>query len=446
MSYPAREETLNQLSEYEYGRYIEYLKQDEEKYSLDYQEFQSSTAKTTFDKQYVNSRLYSDLPDMFWRFFFKNITREVVDENELTSTARIEYNPISKKMRMCMNKNFFEKVISNKKIQYWSSWVVQHEILHVVLNHATKEQPEGEVFRTLFNIAVDLSVNSIIYKGAPTLFFLPGLGAMKSFKTGLAYDTYYNQLFNLYNRDIAFKEYIDTMVPPQHDWNSFSLMNDVEKKETEILLKQMLMEVGLPQCFQKLDTAVALKDTFLQPKNIDVLVNTLNKQSQKYIEDSSYSIPNRRFRGFPGDLSIPEGKSLFVLVDSSGSIDDNKLQTFLSYIKYLNKFFKVTICAFAGTPQGDSMKTYEKHKFDNFERGITGDTSFLNAILFARSVAHRNDVIIMFTDLCDNTIKGRETELLAKNFYFVTGAHDYFTCVNEPYKKYCFVLDNKDKK
>ncbi len=115
---------------------------------------------------------------------------------------------------------------------------------------------------------------------------------------------------------------------------------------------------------------------------------------------SSWKRPSRRYgvtqKGRIADRTV----ALTLVIDTSGSIDDGMLQTFMDEVTSIQKCYKATITVLecdAAVAREYKLKKFEKLRRDVHGRG---GTSFKPPFKYIKEKNIRTDALIYFTDLC----------------------------------------------
>lgn len=375
------------------------------------------------------------LNDLYWGYLY----RRCIKKNLVGGRASVHIDRKTNRIIMSLNKEYFEKTLYNNKSKVWAVATIKHELLHILFKHVFVTRNEDQELSFLQNIAMDMSINSILAKELHKSVIVPGVGAFFEFKPGLTHQQYYKDLYFKCEADHAFARFIQ-LFEPDHDFDGFDNMPPQEQEKIKKDLIDYIKNGGdvPPEFF--LTNEELLTDNII-PKNFCVLVERLKKLGQKnQIKESSFMVPNRYLPGMPGTKRYYETLKIYVLVDTSESISNAQLSKFYNYISILNKFFVIVLVPFSSDVLFDYVITYNLNRFVSTKRIAKGTTNFKRPMNFVNSVIHNNDVVIMFTDLEDSGDQ-LDKEDMPRNFNFVCEVGHYRKCPKQHYKDKCFILE-----
>lgn len=219
-------------------------------------------------------------------------------------------------------------------------FVVLHELLHCVLNHPIRRHSR---LHTVFNIAADIVVNSIILKhmGSKT-FTVDGEAVMHTLSDGSegylfsAEEVYQILLQEIGEMKIGMKASEKEILDAHDIWESVSNTSSVPQ-EWELSVKQiagkMAMREGIPGELNR-----NLKEIRRKPRlNWKELLQNFIQMSVDGF-DYTFQPYDRRFADspfiLPGFTELEQEKvsNLWFLVDTSGSIQQEQLETIMAEI------------------------------------------------------------------------------------------------------------------
>lgn len=251
--------------------------------------------------------------------------------------------------RILWDPNFLRR-ITLEEVQF----VMLHEVMHCVLNHI--HRGKGKAHK-LYNFAADIVVNSIIMQTyAVNEFLVDGESAMHLAPDGIegreyTADQVYEMLIRKYEK---FLDDVDTLSDEVRSEYGIQIDNhdiwDVIPVSTELTEEwKLAIKEAAKKCFSLEDTPSFVRK-LLDGEGYNPIINwrqVLHDFTQIVAEnyDFDFAPPDHRFSN--GDFIIPsfleiEGeaiKNLWVLIDSSGSMDDKMLTMIMKEIEAaINQF------------------------------------------------------------------------------------------------------------
>jgi predicted metal-dependent peptidase len=309
--------------------------------------------------------------------------------------------------------------------------ILTHECNHAVLGHLTRMHDEYKENASLANIAQDMNANKDIQhlpKGACTVASITQEFAKKGIKLNLKDDdtseNHYKELSKHSNKmeisqdkdgnmeimikDPNGKEIGRIKIVPCNNkdkQSDSSSKGDVPELAKEVL-RQAIKEAAevrrkssnrghLPQGIEQ---AIEewLKPPVISWKRLlkQFIAATIKSGSKR-----SWKRPNRRFgeiqKGKLSDRMI----SVTIAIDTSGSIGDNDLKSFVSEMRAIQSCYKGSMLVMECDAQ--IQKTYTLTKYKPVQRNFKGrgGTSFKPVFEYIRDKKVKTDLLIFFTDL-----------------------------------------------
>lgn len=317
----------------------------------------------------------------------------------LDTTGRIEWK---------INPDFWNGLSVDQKYG-----CIKHQILHLVFRHIYKTKEFGN--KTLFHLASDIVINQYISseqreKDAITIERFPFLNLEK----GKSVDYYYQKLKKLFtdynsqpgsetegeegngNENLAH----NSAISEHRKWETFDAQKGAQKKFVEEKLdtyaKQSADRLSkkdfnlLPASLQ---TSINDAQERLNPSvNWKRLLRLFMQSSRKTMVKSTLKKPSKRYGTIPGSKIIHKQKVL-VVIDTSGSVDNDELNHFFSEVYHIWKnASEITIIECDAKIQ--RIYSY-KGKCPEVVKG-GGGTVFDEPIEYANK--SKPDVILYFTD------------------------------------------------
>lgn len=308
------------------------------------------------------------------------------------------------------NTEFFHK-LSTKEIEF----VIGHEILHCVFNHLQRNENRN---RMLYNIAADYLVNNTLCRD--NIGEKPkGIQIFQDYKyDGWSSEEVYDDLFkNAKKIDISklgklLDEHIDWEKGPNgssggKDKNGKNKQPIISKKEMEKIqneIKEGIMQSAqaagpdhLPEEIERM-----IKD-FANPK-MDWR-EILQQQIQSVIRnDYTFARPSRK--AWHSGIILPATDyektiDIAVAIDTSGSIEERQLKTFLSEIQSIMdqyKDYNIKIWSFDTKVYNEQDFTASDGNLEDYDAKGGGGTDFMANWRYMKD----NDIVpkklIVFTD------------------------------------------------
>lgn len=308
------------------------------------------------------------------------------------------------------NTEFFNK-LSTKEIEF----VIGHEILHCVFNHLQRNENRN---RMLYNIAADYLVNNTLCRD--NIGEKPkGIQIFQDYKyDGWSSEEVYDDLFkNAKKIDISklgklLDEHIDWEKGPNgssggKDKNGKNKQPIISKKEMEKIqneIKEGIMQSAqaagpdhLPEEIERM-----IKD-FANPK-MDWR-EILQQQIQSVIRnDYTFARPSRK--AWHSGIILPATDyektiDICVAIDTSGSIEERQLKTFLSEIQSIMdqyKDYNIKIWSFDTKVYNEQDFTASDGNLEDYDAKGGGGTDFMANWRYMKD----NDIVpkklIVFTD------------------------------------------------
>jgi predicted metal-dependent peptidase len=310
--------------------------------------------------------------------------------------------------------------------------VLTHECNHVVLGHLTRMRDQYKENSALANISQDMNANKEIQKlphGACTVKSITEEFAKKGIKLNLKDDdtseNYYKELNKHSNKmemqqdgkgnlELVIKDpngneigriKVTTICNNGDKQSDSNIKGDVPELAKEVIrqaIKQAAedhkkasnrgtLPAGIEQAIEEwLKPPVISWKTLLK----QFLAATIKSGSKR-----SWKRPNRRFgeiqKGKLSDRMI----SVTIAVDTSGSISDEDLKSFVSEMKAIQSCYKGTMTVMECDAQ--IQKTYLLNKYKRVQRNFKGrgGTSFKPVFDYIHDKKLKTDVLVFFTDL-----------------------------------------------
>jgi len=318
-------------------------------------------------------------------------------EKESVKTACTDGNTIY------YSPSFFQSLSSNEQVA-----IIAHELMHITLKHLSrKEDRDIEIW----NYATDAVINQLLKRNG-----LPLVDGVIDCPDALDYsaEEYYELTKNRPDCEELMEKYRQAMengmVASHDEWDSEkeedvieNIPNITEQNVTDVnkkLIHDENQEIRDHQSNENKKSSSTIIDgvfdttpiidwkTFLQRKKRRIISTDYNLHQGDFDEEGIYKYP----------IEIIRKSDIEILIDTSGSVDDDLVRVFLSECKNIFDDFEIKIGCFDTKFYGfHTIK--KKEELDIFEIEGRGATKFDVAI---KSFSKNASLKIIFTDGYDN--------------------------------------------
>lgn len=389
--------------------------------------------KTNYD---LSAHLISFLQDNHFYAELSRQIRKVPTLDERCPTAAVSFNIQTDELVLWWNPDYLSKL---------SQWHVRnlfsHEFYHPTLGHVSFRRKKPSL---LWNIATDLSINSLIDRDAmgagrpkyalkdekpiPEDWLLPGrrpniqidktqkeltrqqIAALKladlieSFSPCQTSEYYFSEI-----RKIIDDEECDDLCgidsfDGHADWDAVDeeVINYVDNRIKSIVKKAIAHADSTPRGWGNM-SADTIRKIRQSTSNIvdwrNVLRNFVGTIARSNRSTSIKRINNKYPYIHPG-VVLGTGVRLLIAIDQSASVDDEMLSMFFGELLNLNKKMAIDILPFDCQANVADIKTLNKNSHYRLERVLTGGTDFNAPSDIFNDVKHRNrwDALLIWTD------------------------------------------------
>jgi predicted metal-dependent peptidase len=290
-----------------------------------------------------------------------------------TNGTYVKYNP-----------DFFMELTPEERVG-----LMAHEIMHIAFEHMIRR---GTKDPKVWNQAADHVINLLLVKNN---FKLPKDGLYDHKFTGMSTEQVYDYLIK----------------NPEQQPNNFS--EDIEESLSEEQIEKVTNTVvkAIQRAQLSGDTSnipeeiLRVVKDLINPKLswVDVLHRYLDANTR---QEESWSKPNKRYapQWYLPSVESKRISNLTVAIDTSGSINDELLKSFLSEIEYINQ----TIRPDNLTILDCDYRIHNIHEIDSNDSILDlkfsggGNTSLKPPIEYCKT--HGTNLLVYFTDLYANPI------------------------------------------
>ena len=293
------------------------------------------------------------------------------------------------------NSAFFERIPEDIRVT-----VTAHELLHISLKHLDRMKDRNI---EVWNYATDSVINQMLKKHGFQL--LDGMIDCPD-AASMSAEEYYEKMINDPNLDSILEVYrdkkqqYDSVISTHEHWGKEFLDKDIPNfdEKTFESVNDSLIEAENREFLNKLNGKQEFEQLGRIEENNPILdwKNFLRKHSKKVIS-ADYNFFKGEFDEngiyyYPYELE--KGCEVEILLDTSGSVDDNLVRNFLRECKSILEGAKLKIACF-----DDKFYGFEEIKhssdIDNFEIKGRGGTNFDVAV---SAFSSKSKIKIIFTD------------------------------------------------
>ena len=379
----------------------------------------TTDAKPAFNLNMHTHRLLSDEP------FFAALSRRI-DKRACTSipTAAVRVTEDGR-YEMVYNPDFMQRMVDecrntkgNADNPYrWVRGILMHEFYHLIYGHLSTRKPEGGMTR-LWNVAMDLAINTHIPDELPPLACIPGHGPFTEMDGGLTAEAYYKLLNDDQQADDEDSEgsndssgegegdgegdssggsdgsggsedsegsssgsgkYDD--VDSMDDHSGWGESQGTTENIAEERLKDMVRKAA-EEAGKKGWGSVSgeMRKTIMESITTKVdwrsVLRNFVKASQKSSRRSTVKRINRRFPYIHAGKRSERVARVAISIDQSGSVSDSLLAAFFTELESLAKFAEFVVVPFDTRVDENLVFTWQKGQKRPWERVMCGGTCF----------------------------------------------------------------------
>ncbi len=324
--------------------------------------------------------------------------------SESIPTACVALNGIN--TLLVFNPTFWNQLTDLKK-----KGLVLHELGHIIYFHLTDYEHLKN--KEVANISMDVYINCKIPRDwLPPGAHLPEHYLKQGVSSQDSTNQIYDKLFQAYNSDPDFKNFVDSKEPLRvtesgdglsqidHHWEKFKSESSVTKKLAANQIQTLMEEVAntiskqrgtVPSHIKNL-----LEDRKIQPAKFNwkafvrrFINNTVSNSVKKNLRKKS-----KRFEEDFGIRNLYTCEVFFV-IDSSGSVSNEEIYEFINELKHLVRCGVKVDYAFADTQLGE-IKPFKKNTQISLDK--RGGTDFNDACEYFNKNRRKYSCMIYLTD------------------------------------------------
>jgi len=306
--------------------------------------------------------------------------------------------------------------------------IIKHELLHIMLKHLISNPTRNIAF--LVNMVTDALINNMVAEFTNLHFefvtpedIIEGNGKNGAFimaseyalKENLTWEQYYDYLLKLLKDKMdkfagSYKgqeEYTGEYNTKQYNTEgdispkpASELPDDVVESINELCKEVAERTRGLSR-FKYLEKMVVDPGKKPEPSWKNILRKIFNGNS---IMDKKYSMKriDKRTDLPPGKKYTYRGGTIYVFIDTSGSVDDKQLKDFATEVHAIMKRYKYRYRVFNFSVGVTNEVDIRKLRSGKYEVTDRGGTSILEALAEVLKNNKEPDIFIVFTDLYDD--------------------------------------------
>jgi predicted metal-dependent peptidase len=339
----------------------------------------------SLDKQLF--RLLKDEP-----FFASVSTRvEKISSKVATPTAGVRYNKEKSRFELYYNPDFIKNLSDDEVVG-----ILMHEFYHIILLHVTTRADEER--HAEWNICTDLAINSLIPRRMlPAVGHFPGEGVFKQVPSKKSADWYMNNI----QIPESYVKTAENQFDDHQGWMRDSTVTAAAAQQrANVIIENAYKECELSKSWGSLSELVRKKlNKVAYPVNDpeEVLkffigsvargerTSTIKKINKRY----PYVHPGKKYK---------RKTNIAIAVDQSGSIDDELLKQFFSFLEKLSRQTEFTVVPFDTKINEEDIFIWKKGCKVAWERVYSGGTDFNCVVEYLKK--NHFDGVIMLSDLC----------------------------------------------
>jgi predicted metal-dependent peptidase len=319
--------------------------------------------------------------------FFAAFSRKVEKApNTGIPTAAMAFNKETHRFVLMYNPDFMESLSDDHK-----RGVIKHEFYHLIFKHLTTRLPfdtskEPQKMK-MWNVAADLAINTYIADELPDMACVPGRGPFADYIPECTTEAYFKKLMEDQEQEQGPYSPENGDGPESMDdhsmWETGDSDGDMSAEIAEQKLKEMTKDAAeeaqksangwgsVPRSVkQEINKMVA---PTISP---EAVLRYFIRTSSKSNRTTTIRKVNRRYPYIHPGHKSKKVANIAISIDQSGSVSDDMLQVFFSF---LNKFASIatfTVVPFDSTVCEDSIYVWKKGENRKWHRVRYGGTNF----------------------------------------------------------------------
>ena len=318
--------------------------------------------------------------------FFACFSRRVEKiATETIPTAAIAYDKGIHRFTLLYNPGFFESMTDEHKVG-----ILKHEFYHLIFGHLNARMPfdfstEPENIKP-WNVATDLAINSHIAGELPEMTLVPGRGDYEGYLSHQTAEAYYRQLMK--DKEDRSGPYANPRgeegEPDSMDdhsgWGRGE--DDFSSKVAEEKLKEFTKEavdnVEKTNNWGSVPYEVRrrIKESIVSTISPERVLQYFIKTSTKSSRVSTVRRINPRYPYIHPGRKAKRTANIAISIDQSGSVADEMLQIFFSFLNKFAALATFTVVPFDSTVCTEGVYVWKKGETRKWERVRYGGTNF----------------------------------------------------------------------
>jgi predicted metal-dependent peptidase len=330
--------------------------------------------------------------------FFASFSRKVEKiADESIPTAAIGYNRETHRFVLLYNPDFFDSLSDIEK-----AGVLKHEFYHLILGHLVARlpfDPRKEPGKAkMWNVATDLAINSHLVEELPKMACIPGVKPFENYAVGCTSEAYFRELQK--NEEEGTGPYApgddegddeggedtgpDSMDDHSHwgETQGESAGAEIAREKLKEMTKEAVKAVeesnrpsrnwgSVPHEYR-----IQIQKSIAPTISPEAVLRYFIKTSAKSTRTSTIRRINPRYPYIHPGRKVKRVANIAISIDQSGSVNDNMLQLFFSFLNKLASIATFTVVPFDSTVCEESIYVWKRGETRKWERVRYGGTCF----------------------------------------------------------------------
>lgn len=331
--------------------------------------------------------------------FYGAVSRQISKRAcEHTKTAAIQYDLEARTFTLLYNPDFMECLPPAHR-----TGVLMHEFQHLILGHLTTRLPfspskQPEMLLP-WNIATDLAINSGLVGKLPDCACVPGRGSYAWYPVGATAEYYFTRLVqDQEDKAGPFSEGSPTpeTLDDHSSWGEGGCTDSGEEGATsrEEVVANKVLDGIIKEAVEKVEEAEKrwgstewgsvpyhLRETLRKAAHRvtvspEAILRYFIRTSRKSDSTSTIRRINRRYPFIHPGRRAKNDPNIAISIDQSGSVNDEMLQKFFSFLTKLGSLATFTVVPFDTQVSDEQVYIWKKGQKRKWERVRHGGTCF----------------------------------------------------------------------
>lgn len=308
-------------------------------------------------------------------------------------TAAIAFNRETQRFSLLYNPDFMESLSDEHKVG-----VLKHEFYHLILKHLTARVPfdpmkEPEKAK-VWNVAADLAINTHIVDELPSMACIPGQSPFEEYLPGCTTEAYFKKLMEDKENGTGPYEPSDNGEAQEPDslddhstWGNPEEDQQGTPSPTDEIMEEKLKDMAKEavEDIEKSSSGWGSVSHSIRKELAKMVSVTISPEKvlRHFIKtsvnsDRSTTIRriNRRYPYIHPGYKRNKVSNIAISIDQSGSVSDEMLQTFFSFLNKLSSIATFTVIPFHHDIIEDKVYVWKKGEKRPWTRVCYGGTNF----------------------------------------------------------------------